>query len=359
MQAPQSLIQNLARPAIVFYTLPALMALLIVGTLVQGHIGIYEAQKQYFASFILWVGPEGFQIPLPGGFALLGFIALNLTLKFILYSEWRWDKAGIILAHLGALTLLIGGLLTALFAREGYMALTEGQTSPFVYDYHAREFSIFRDDGATFKVPFTDLAENKAIPLPDAPFSITPLSLCRSCAITMRAETAQDFMKGTPKDLAEKMALSTTAPDKDDEKNLAGITFAIEGAGGDQDGSYIAFEAMPRPVVIAAGEHEYKIILGKAQRLLPFALSLQDFRKTDHPGTAMARAYESDVRVEDGALKWEAEISMNAPLRYRGYTFYQSSFDTDADGKNISVLSVVENKGGWCLISARSSSPRG
>jgi ABC-type transport system involved in cytochrome c biogenesis permease subunit len=332
--------QNLAQPAIVFYTMPVLMAILIAGTLAQGGIGIYEAQRQYFASFILWAGP----VPLPGGFTVLGFLALNLLLKFLFYSEWRWGRAGIILAHLGALTLLIGGLLTALFAREGYMALTEGQTSPYVYDYNARELSVFRDDNSVYKVPFGDLKAGAALAIPGLPFTLTALSVCENCDITRRAETAQDFLTGEPRDLAAKMALSPKTPDKDLEKNLSGLTFSITGADTAQDGSYIAFEAMPRPVSVKAGGKTYAIILGKAQRTLPFALELKDFKKEDHPGTQRAKAYSSAVTVHDGTLGWDALISMNAPLRHRGYTFYQSSFEQGGE-KEVSILSVVENKG--------------
>ncbi|MCD8563108.1 MAG: cytochrome c biogenesis protein ResB [Alphaproteobacteria bacterium] len=341
-----NLIRSLARPAIVFYTMPLLIALLIAGTLAQTQIGVYEAQKQFFASFILWV-PLGddFFLPLPGGFLLMGFIALNLTLKFILYSKWRWRQAGIILAHLGALTLLIGGLLTALFAREGYMALAEGQTSPFVYDYNARELSVFSGNEALAKVPFTALKQGQKLSIPTLPFTLTPLALCANCDITRREDTAQDFLQGAARDLATKMALSSKALDKENEKNLAGLTFAVTGAGKNQDGSYIAFEAMPRPVTIKADGKDYQIIMGKVQRTLPFALELVTFKKTDHPGTDMAKDYSSDLIVHDGALNWKAHIEMNEPLRYRGYTFYQSSFDQGEKGKNISILSVVENKG--------------
>lgn len=323
--------KTLSQPAIVFYTLPALMLVLIAGTVVQGGIGIYEAQKLYFSSFILWVGP----LPLPGGASLLGLLALNLTLKFILFSEWHWKKAGIILSHLGALTLLVGGLLTALLAQEGYMAIAEGQTSPYVYDHHARELTVFKDDKAVFKILFEGLKTGIVLNIPGAPFTITPLDSCLNCTITRRAETVQDFMKDPLVDLAQKMALSGKPLEKEDETNMAGVSLWIEGTG-----STIAFEGMPRPLTIGA----YKIILGKAQRTLPFALELKDFRKEDHPGTGMAKGFSSDVIVHDSGIDREAQISMNQPLRYKGYTFYQSSFEQSADAE-MSVFSVVENKG--------------
>lgn len=43
-------------------------------------------------------------------------------------------------------------------------------------------------------------------------------------------------------------------------------------------------------------------------------------------------------------MRWNALIEMNAPLRYKGYTFFQSSFDQNEQGE-ATVLTVVENKG--------------
>jgi hypothetical protein len=45
---------------------------------------------------------------------------------------------------------------------------------------------------------------------------------------------------------------------------------------------------------------------------------------------------------------------MNEPLRYKGYTFYQSSFE-QRDGIEVSVLNVVKNTGRFfpylsCLV---------
>ncbi|HRQ60884.1 MAG TPA: cytochrome c biogenesis protein ResB, partial [Alphaproteobacteria bacterium] len=328
------LLRFLAAPAIVFYTLPALMALLVAGTLAQGSMGIYDVQRLYFSSFILWAGP----IPLPGGATLLSLLALNLTVKFIAFSEWNWRKAGIILAHLGALTLLVGGLLTALTAREGYMAIAEGEVSPFVYDYHARTLSVFKGDQGIAALPFESLRPGMEIK--GLPFTLTPLDVCLNCDIKKRAETPQDFLKGQPRDFAANMALTPKPPEMENEVNLSGLTFAIDGATENENGSYIAFEGMPRPIEIG----DYKIILGKTQRTLPFALELKDFRKADHPGTTMAAGFESDIIVKDGPANHPAAISMNKPLRYKGYTFYQSSFDQSNEA-DISVLSVVENQG--------------
>jgi cytochrome c biogenesis protein ResB len=64
------------------------------------------------------------------------------------------------------------------------------------------------------------------------------------------------------------------------------------------------------------------------QRALPFTVKLLDFRKIDYPGTQMAAGFESDVEVADAqrGLILVRKISMNNPLRYRGYSLFQSSY---------------------------------
>jgi cytochrome c biogenesis protein ResB len=139
------------------------------------------------------------------------------------------------------------------------------------------------------------------------------------------------------------MALKDTPPAKDPEANLTGLTFQIKDMK-EQSGTYIAFEGMPEPVLIKANGKQYKIIFGKQQRILPFSVRLVDFKRDVYPGTDKARGYSSDIVIIDGNLEWPERIEMNKPLRYKGYTFYQSSFE-QADAMQATILSVVENKG--------------
>jgi len=81
------------------------------------------------------------------------------------------------------------------------------------------------------------------------------------------------------------------------------------------------------------------------RRTLPVTVKLLDFRKIDYPGIQMAAGFESDVELSDPkrGLLLMRTIKMNTPLRYRGYSFYQSSF---IDGpKQTTVLSVRNDPG--------------
>ena len=77
---------------------------------------------------------------------------------------------------------------------------------------------------------------------------------------------------------------------------------------------------------------------------LDFSLTLTDFIRTLHPGTDVAKSYESYADLQDGLSSRPVKIWMNNPLRYKGYTFFQASFAIDKDGEH-STFAVVTNPG--------------
>ena len=82
-----------------------------------------------------------------------------------------------------------------------------------------------------------------------------------------------------------------------------------------------------------------------AQRELGFTIKLLDFRKFDYPGTQMPSGFESDVELTDATLglTLKRKINMNNPLKYRGFSFFQSSY---VDGPTqTTVLSVRKDPG--------------
>lgn len=69
----------------------------------------------------------------------------------------------------------------------------------------------------------------------------------------------------------------------------------------------------------------------------PFAIQLRDFQLERYPGTMSPSSYASEVTVLDGAKKFDYRIFMNHVLDYKGYRFFQSSFDADEKGTILSV----------------------
>ncbi|MDR1758242.1 MAG: cytochrome c biogenesis protein CcsA [Bacteroidales bacterium] len=83
--------------------------------------------------------------------------------------------------------------------------------------------------------------------------------------------------------------------------------------------------------------------------ILPFSLTLNNFKVITYPGTPTPANYESSFSIQHQGQIINAEVSMNKPFRYRGYRFYQMSYDSDLSG---SVLSVSRDVPGTMLTYA-------
>lgn len=98
-----------------------------------------------------------------------------------------------------------------------------------------------------------------------------------------------------------------------------------------------------------AGRGEGSKELQVVGEVLPFRITLKEFRRELHPGSSRAKSFESHLVVREGKIERDAVIRMNHPLRLHGFTLYQSSWRTDkAKGVERSILSVVRNpSGSW------------
>lgn len=324
----------LARPVLLFYTLPWLMVLLTIGTVAQAEIGLYRAHQLYFSSWILWWGP----LPLPGTYLTLTLITLSLTAKFLLGSPWRLTKLGTTLTHLGVLLLLYGGMATALTQQESFMVITEGDETSEIADYNDRVLKIYTDVTLSRQIPLNEL--NTGRPVDGLPFDLIPTYICANCTPELHEGESTIPRRG----MAEKIDLVGTKLEKENELNLSGMMFEAKGTG-DTDGLYATLEDVPMVPRFTVEGQNFGVQMGRRVSILPFSLHLVDFARETYPGTEEARAYHSDMIVKDGNLEWPVRIEMNAPLRYKGYTFYQSSFGVTPQGTERTVLSVVRNEG--------------
>lgn len=78
---------------------------------------------------------------------------------------------------------------------------------------------------------------------------------------------------------------------------------------------------------------------GAREVVVPFSIKLNDFIMDKYPGTNSASSYASEVQLidEGNNVKMDYRIYMNHILNYRGYRFFQSSFDQDERGTYLSV----------------------
>ncbi len=94
-----------------------------------------------------------------------------------------------------------------------------------------------------------------------------------------------------------------------------------------------------QPTTADLGDLSVQVSYGSEVHELPFMLKLNDFQLERYPGSNSPSSYASEVTLIDQAHGVEKpyRIFMNNILKYRGYRFFQSSFDQDEQGTVLAV----------------------
>ena len=330
------------RTELFFFSLLWLIFLLIAGTIAQKYLGLYLAQQKYFSSYVIWIANI---IPVPGGYSTMLLISLSLVIK-IFYDKWELQNLGTIIIHIGVLLLLIGGFVTMKFSKEGNMLIKEGESSNYINDYHKLELVINDISAQNYqhiiKLDESYLRPGNIIKLDNLNANMTIKKFYRNSKIIYN-ESNKDITKLTSYDMSQLFELKKVTPAKIEEQNNSGIEIMVNNENNSKE--YNIFELMPIAQYIKIGKKYYHVQLRHIQTTLPFTLKLIDFKKQNYAGTNKAQNYQSDIIVEDNNVNWYSTIKMNKPLRYKGYSFYQSSFIEDSYQNTSTILAVVQNEG--------------
>ncbi|CAN5502519.1 hypothetical protein BH23VER1_BH23VER1_30180 [soil metagenome] len=324
------------------------MVLIFLATLDQVNLGIYIVLERYFRSWVAMIGipfsnPK-FVLPLPGGTLLGTLLLTNLIFAHASRFHWKWEKGGILFIHLGVIFLLVGELLTGMFAREAQMRLDEGATKS--YSEAPREVELAITEGTTVTAIPQDRLKTGAT------FSLDALPI----DITVRKFVANSSFEGIPEGadpttlvLADQgIAQETVVAPKPretamDKRDLPSAYLELaDRTSGDPLGTWLVSNAVAAPQPVTVGDRTLEIALRQRREYKPFSITLLEFTHERYPGTSIPKNFSSNIRLRNPETGEDREvlIYMNHPLRYGGYTFYQQGFDND---DTTSILQVVQN----------------
>jgi ResB-like family len=358
------------------------IVLVFVGTLAQADEGLYGAQAHYFKQWIV-IGAHmfGHKIPLvlPGGYLLGVLLLVNLVTTHVYRFELTWKKTGIQLAHAGVIVLLVGQLSTDLLSRELQMRFTGGESRN--YSDSATQYElIFRNGDEVTAIAEKILKPGTELKLASLPFTIRVKEHWRNSDLNFRAPMMQNAPPLTTNGVALNFDFHQTEDVKTtDQRNVPTLLLEFLTPAGSL-GAWVASDwcgdaalvaavrdgyaqmgasmaqkiagALTAPQSLTVDGKNYTFLVRPARVIHPFMLTLLKATHTTYPGTDIPKDFRSRVRIDNQASgeHREVEISMNHPLRYGGYTFYQYQMDAgemaaQAGRKPSSVLSVVRNPG--------------
>lgn len=334
-----------------------LLALLTyLGTLSQIQNGLFQSQRMYFESWLVLHPVRDLRLPLPGGHAVMVLLFVNLLIGGFVRMRRTWRIAGVYVTHFGIALLLLAGFVKLEFSDDGYLAVWEGDQANFFESHYHWELAVARAaDGSREFVIDEDVLRGAhgarlALQHQDLPFDLVV------DAYAPNVTTRQDDGDLRDTDVVEGTSLLALPLSVEREHDLPGGYLTLRPRTEPEQRLVILGSEMlrPRPRVVTVGGEQWTVELRKKRYPLPFTIRVDDFRKEVHPGTTMARSFESDVTQRVGRDERRVKIEMNQPLRDEGFILFQSNWGPQGPGNHTrfwSLFSVVRNPSDqWPLI---------
>ncbi len=139
-----------------------------------------------------------------------------------------------------------------------------------------------------------------------------------------------------------------TKPIEENQNKLAGGVRALLVIIEDPTGDKEVWVKKDKPIEVTLAGQKYTFDLRNHVIELPYEITLNRFAMDKDPGTNNPASYESFVSLFDNGETSKHHVFMNNPLKYRGMTFYQSSYyQSQQGGPYSSILSVNYDPGRW------------
>jgi cytochrome c-type biogenesis protein CcsB len=160
-------------------------------------------------------------------------------------------------------------------------------------------------------------------------------------------ETMQIYNIGAYRFIPQKLSVTGTVRpvSLDATRQKTGMNaLEMEFMSGNSATTFYLWERGDKPVSehnLRIADQVMKVTYGPREVILPFEIRLNDFIFERYPGSNSPSGYKSDVVLVDNEKNLEKPylIFMNNILKYKGYRFYQSSYDPDEKGTILSVNS--------------------
>jgi len=265
---------------------------------------------------------------------ILLLLSVNLIGRLIIMKLFKKQKLPVALFHLAFILMITGAGITRYFGWEGTMHIREGNTQNECFSSEKHIGYTIKDNSGKViasrskKYTLTSVSAdnyNQEISINDKDYQLELSKIIPNAA----RETVPG---GTFKAVA--------VNPRERETGQKAFIFNIY-SGNESETVYLwardDAEFTEGSCVIDG--HNVSIRYGSDVIKLPFSIKLNDFILERYPGSSSPSGYKSDVVLIDKDENVEKPflIFMNNILKYRGYRFYQSSYDHDEKGTILSV----------------------
>ena len=279
------------------------------------------------AAYSLVYGSKWFEL-------ILLLLAVNLVGQLVVFKLFKKTRVTGALFHLAFIVMILGAGITRYFGWEGSIHIREGEEQNECY-------STEKFIGYNIKN-----SEGKVISSNSQKYLLTSVT----------ADNYKKNIKINSKDY--KLVLLKIVPNSPDpeqsnpmEQSALINKFIFSISDGNKSTDITVYDRSSELFTSGSGIIDgttVEISYGSIVHILPFTIKLNDFVLERYPGSTSPSGYKSDVVLIDktGNVEKPFLIFMNNILKYKGYRFYQSSYDNDEKG---TILSVSSDRAGMIV----------
>ncbi len=231
----------------------------------------------------------------------------------IRYKFLAQKKYASFILHLSFVIIILGAGITRFFGVEGLMNIREGESN-----------SSFVSSEVYLNILLTSGDKKYAIHIP------TSVSYAANKKLDEKITFGDSHFR------IKSTAITKLTSDKKDPTAQMEAVISYEGK--DYPLTLIGGGQMSKDSVVSFDDGTNAILSWGARDIdLGFSIKLEDFILERYAGSNSPSSYKSKVVVIDGEKEMPYEIFMNNVLDYKGYRFFQSSYDMDELGTILSV----------------------
>jgi cytochrome c-type biogenesis protein CcsB len=274
---------------------------------------------------------------------ILLLLAVNLVGRLIILKLYTRSKLPVFLFHLAFILMIAGAAITRYFGWEGSIHIREGEEQNTCYSTDKYiGYSIMDAGGKTIeshsdKYSMSSVsADNykKTLKIGNKSYELVLAKIIPNATETKTNEGAVQAVAVDPEQL-----------------NTGQNAFIFHLMSGSESSTVYLWDRLDEKVATGTCQidgNTVEIIFGSKSTTLPFSIKLNDFVFERYPGSNSPSGYKSDVILIDKASNVEKPfmIYMNNILKYKGFRFYQSSYDQDEKG---TILSVNHDREGMLV----------
>jgi cytochrome c biogenesis protein ResB len=268
-----------------------------------------------------------------------------------------WRRTGIWMIHSGIVLMMLGELVTGLYAVEGHMRITVDESTNFI-EYGSSPELAFVDASDVAKdrvtaIPTARLKRGGLISDDKLPFDVEVVQyMVNSQLGDARPGDTNRANRGLGLQLIAVERPEGVGIDPDQKFDMASTYVTLKDKKtGETLGTYMLSVELIQPEHVEVDGKVYQMSLRFKRSYRPYTFRLDKLNATFYPNTEVPKDYSSFIHLSDPQEKEERDVRiwMNHPLTYAGETFYQIGVHQDERGRwRMSTLQVVRNPG-WVL----------